>query len=280
MEDYPILDLSDVRSYEQLYQTLVRDDMIKPGKFTLLYNWYQANAISCDKENYMSRKTFCDRLANTDKKPYATLVQVCKVLDLLQWNIDVSVGQSDWCAFSYEQLQGIWNQHGYMFRDAYGLPPHSKYTAYKLCENTLYPKNEPLSNLDPRSMLSKDTPRMVYICAPLRGEDMAANIERARMYARDVLLQVIFPSVRTSIFRSSPIHAIPWRTAWRWTPVCVSSITASRSTCMQSRLRPECRWRSSTPQRMAFPVWITLTPHFTVCSDRHIKATRADSVSC
>lgn len=84
MEDYPILDLSDVRGYERLYQTLVRDDMIKPGKFTLLYNWYQANAISCDKENYMSRKTFCDRLANTDKKPYATLVQVCKVLDLLQ----------------------------------------------------------------------------------------------------------------------------------------------------------------------------------------------------
>lgn len=38
MEDYPILDLSDVRGYERLYQTLVRDDMIKPGKFTLLYN--------------------------------------------------------------------------------------------------------------------------------------------------------------------------------------------------------------------------------------------------
>ena len=30
---------------------------------------------------------------------------------------------------------------------------------------------------------------MVYICAPLRGEDMPANIERARIYARDVLLQ-------------------------------------------------------------------------------------------
>lgn len=195
MEDYPILDLSDVRGYERLYQTLVRDDMIKPGKFILLYNWYQANAISCDKENYMSRKTFCDRLANTDKKPYATLVQVCKVLDLLQWNIDVSVGQSDWCAFSYEQLQGIWNQYGYMFRDAYGLPPHSKYTAYKLCEDTLYPKNEPLSDLEPRLAvkMNSNQPRMVYICAPLRGEDMAANIERARMYARDVLLQGDIP---------------------------------------------------------------------------------------
>ena len=34
---------------------------------------------------------------------------------------------------------------------------------------------------------------MVYICAPLRGEDMAANIERARMYARDVLLQGDIP---------------------------------------------------------------------------------------
>lgn len=282
MEDYPILDLSDVRGYERLYQTLVRDDMIKPGKFTLLYNWYQANAISCDKENYMSRKTFCDRLANTDKKPYATLVQVCKVLDLLQWNIDVSVGQSDWCAFSYEQLQGIWNQYGYMFRDAYGLPPHSKYTAYKLCEDTLYPKNEPLSDLEPRLAvkMNSNQPRMVYICAPLRGEDMAANIERARMYARDVLLQVIFPSVRTSIFRSSPMHAIPWRTAWRWTPVCGSSITASRSTCTLTRLRPACRRRLNTPRCMVFLVWIAPTLHFTVCSDRHIKATRADSVSC
>ena len=274
MEDYPILDLSDVRGYERLYQTLVRDDMIKPGKFTLLYNWYQANAISCDKENYMSRKTFCDRLANTDKKPYATLVQVCKVLDLLQWNIDVSVGQSDWCAFSYEQLQGIWNQYGYMFRDAYGLPPHSKYTAYKLCEDTLYPKNEPLSDLEPRLAATN----RAWCTFALRSVVRTWRQTLSAPGCMPVMFscRVIFPSVRTSIFRSSPMHAIPWRTAWRWTLVCGSSITASRSTCTLTRPRPACRWKSNTPRCMAFPAWITLTPHFTVYSDRHIKATRAD----
>ncbi len=189
MDNYPILDLTDVRGFERLYVTLVRDEMIKPGKYTLFYNWYQANAISSGKQDYFSRKAFCDRLANTDKKPYRTMIQAVKAMDLVMWNIDVEVGQADWCAHSYEQMNGIWNEYQCMFRETYGLPPNSRYTSYKLCEDSLYPQNEPLSDLDPQSVREKNAPRMVYICAPLRGEDMTANIERARMYAHDVLLQ-------------------------------------------------------------------------------------------
>lgn len=189
MDDYPVLDLTDVRGFERLYLTLVRDEMIKPGKYTLLYNWYQANAISRGKQDYFSRKAFCDRLGSTDKKPYRTMIQAVKAMNLVMWNIDVEVGQADWCTNSYEQMNGIWNEYQSMFRETYGLPPNSKYTSYKLCEDTLYPKNEPLSDLDPQSVREKSAPRMVYICAPLRSKDMAANIERARMYARDVLLQ-------------------------------------------------------------------------------------------
>lgn len=189
MDDYPVLDLTDVRGYERLYLTLVRDDFIKPGKYTLLYNWYQANAISCGQEHYMGRKAFCDRLANTDKKPYRTMIQAVKAMNLVMWNIVVEVGQADWCSHSYEQMNGIWNEYQCMFRETYGLPPNSQYTSYKLCEDTLYPKNKPLSDLDPQNVREKSAPRMVYVCAPLRGEDMPANIERARMYARDVLLQ-------------------------------------------------------------------------------------------
>mgnify|MGYP002532047820 FL=1 len=189
MDDYPVFDLTDVRGFERLYVTLVRDGMIKPGKYTLLYNWYQANALSSGKQEYFSRKAFCDRLANTDKKPYHTMIQAMKAMDLVMWNINVEVGQADWCVHSYEQMNGIWNEYQCMFRETYGLPPNSKYTSYKLCENSLYPQNEPLSDLDPQSVREKNAPRMVYICAPLRGEEMTANIERARMYARDVLLQ-------------------------------------------------------------------------------------------
>lgn len=189
MDDYPVLDLTDVRGFERLYLTLVRDDFIKPGKYTLLYNWYQANGISCGKEHYMGRKAFCDRLANTDKKPYKTMLQACKAMDLVIWNIAVEIGQQDWCAHSYEQMNGIWNEYQCLFRETYGLPPNSQYTSYKLCEDTLYPKNEPLSDLDPQSVREKSAPRIVYVCAPLRGEGMPANIERARMYARDILLQ-------------------------------------------------------------------------------------------
>ena len=189
MDDYPVLDLTDVRGYERLYLALVRDEMIKPGKYTLLYNWYQANAISCGRQDYFSRKAFCDRLANTDKKPYRTMIQAIKAMNLVMWNIDVEIRQSDWCSHSYEQMNGIWNEYQYLFRETYGLPPNSKYTSYKLCEDTLYPKHEPLSDLDPQSVREQSAPRMVYICAPLRGEDMPANIERARIYARDVLLQ-------------------------------------------------------------------------------------------
>lgn len=206
MDNYPILDLTDVRGFERLYVTLVRDEMIKPGRYTLLYNWYQANAISYGKQDYFSRKAFCDRLANTDKKPYRTMIQAVKAMDLVMWNIDVEVGQADWCAHYYEQMNGIWNEYQCMFRETYGLPPNSRYTSYKLCEDTLYPKNEPLSDLDPQSVREKNSPRMVYICAPLRGEDMSTNIERARIYARDVLLQgdvpfcphIYFPQIADS----------------------------------------------------------------------------------
>jgi len=189
LEDYPVIDLTDIRGFERLYLTLVRDDMIKPGKYTLLYNWYQANAISCNKQDNFSRKAFCDRLANTDKKPYKTMLQVCKAMDLVMWNIAAEVGQADWCVYSYGQMNEIWGLYQYMFNNAYGCQPRSNFTNYKHCEDTLYPKNEPLSDLDPQSTMDKNAPRMVYICAPLRGEDMPANIERARMYARDVLLQ-------------------------------------------------------------------------------------------
>ena len=117
------------------------------------------------------------------------MIQAMKAMDLVMWNINVEVGQADWCVHSYEQMNGIWNEYQCMFRETYGLPPNSKYTSYKLCENSLSPQNEPLSDLDPQSVREKNAPRMVYICAPLRGEEMTANIERARMYARDVLLQ-------------------------------------------------------------------------------------------
>lgn len=193
MEDYPVLDLTDVRGYERLYLTLVRDDMIKPGKFTLLYNWYQANAMSCAKQDYFSRKAFCDRLAGTDKKPYKTMLQACRAMDLVVWNIRPEIGQQDWCAHAYVQSNEIWGLYHYMFRNAYGLPPHSQYTSYKLCEDTLYPKNEPLSDMDPQSVRDKNSPRMVYVCAPLRGENIPVNIERAREYAREILLQGDIP---------------------------------------------------------------------------------------
>lgn len=188
-DNIPIIDLTDVRGFERLYLTLVRDDMIPPGKYTLLYNWYRANALSCGKQECLSRKTFCDILSGTDRKPYKTMIQAVKAIDLVVWNIDIEIAQQDWCVNSYERLNGIWNVYQHMFRDIYGMPPNSQYTSYKVCSDTLNPYNEPLSDLDPQSVRDKSSPRMIYVCAPLRGDNMAENIERAKGYAREILLQ-------------------------------------------------------------------------------------------
>ena len=189
-EKETIIDLTDVRGFERLYLTLVRDDMIAPGKYTLLYNLYRANVLSCGKQDsILSRKSFCDMLSGTNRKPYKTMIQAVKAIDLVVWNIDMEIAQQDWCANSYERLNGIWNVYQHMFRDIYGMPPNSQYTSYKLCSDTLNPYSEPLSDLDPQSVRDKSAPRMIYVCAPLRGDNMADNIERAKGYAREILLQ-------------------------------------------------------------------------------------------
>lgn len=200
MEKQEYLLLNNIKGFERLYLTLVRDECLREGQYTQVYNWYRANAISCGFAHHMNRQDFCDCLANTQEKPYASMIQTLRALDLLQWNIDVpgigDAGQS-WTSTGYDRLGGIWQQYAANFEYQYGIGYRSHFTAYKYCENTLYPKSEVTSDLDASIHMklqpkNESEPELIYICAPLRG-DMEANIEKAKQYSREVFLQGDIP---------------------------------------------------------------------------------------
>lgn len=68
-----------------------------------------------------------------------------------------------------------------------GYSAQDSITSFSLCEDTLDPDWEPNSNFNPQALVRKyDTgPKLVYICAPLRG-DVQANIAFAAAKAREV----------------------------------------------------------------------------------------------
>ncbi|MDL2218106.1 hypothetical protein LJC27_05555 [Christensenellaceae bacterium OttesenSCG-928-M15] len=197
-QDYLLL--NDVKGYERLYLTMVRHGWLRESQYTQVYNWYRANALTCGFVHHMSRQDFCSCLANSQEKPYASLIQTLKALDLLRWNIDIPrLGEAhqSWAPTAYDRLEGMLQQYAAKFEYQYGIHYRSQFTAYKYCEDTLYPHTEITGELDDSihrklQPQNADEPELVYICAPLRG-DVGVNIEKAKQYTREVFLDGDIP---------------------------------------------------------------------------------------
>ena len=184
-----ILNLSYPAGYTRLYQTLLRDGDIKPRRLKeLMYQWYCAsieayNTWCGETIKPIDEPDFGGRLYDTRVKPYKTTVQLCKALNLLMWN----VADKEPFVAAYQALCGIYRDCVEGFRMQYGYAVNDPITTFSLCEDTLNPVYEPITEFNPAALMriEDSDPYLIYICAPLQG-DVQKNIEFARLKAKEV----------------------------------------------------------------------------------------------
>lgn len=192
-----VLDLSNIYGYERLYSMLLRDNAGWNGTISdMLYKCYIANITGYNDSlglkllEPLEKEIFYYRLKTTHQKPYKTEIQTIKALNLLEWNL------SDCAEFADIQrdISIVSSDYALCFRDEHGYHPKDAITTYALCEDTLDPEHEPEVNFNPNALVRKyDTgPKLVYICAPLRG-DVKKNVEFARRKAKEVFAEGNIP---------------------------------------------------------------------------------------
>ncbi len=189
MNQDEILNLSDLAGYDRLYQTLLKDGGISARRLKeLMYQWYRAN-IEAYNTRYgetikpVDEPDFGWRMNGSKAQLYKTAVQLSKALNLLIWN----VADKEPFIQSNQALYDIHRNYADAFRMRHGYSTRDSVTSYSLCEDTLNPVHEPDSEFNPAAMLCLEDskPRLIYICAPLRG-DVQLNIEFARQKAKEV----------------------------------------------------------------------------------------------
>lgn len=189
MDKEEILNLSDLTGYERLYRTLIQGGDITPRRLKqLMYQWYCANIEAYNTRygeaiKHIDEPDFGWRMDGSKAQPYKTTIQLSKALHLLVWN----VADKEPYIESNQALYDIGRQYADEFRMRHGYTTRDPITSYSLSEDTLNPILEPSTEFNTAAMacLEDSKPRLVYICAPLRG-DVATHIEFARQKAKEV----------------------------------------------------------------------------------------------
>lgn len=188
------LDLTNLYGFSRLYQTLVQDGGGKRSTSDMLYGCYLANISACNKDGMALQPVepgiFFYKMQCNSARPYKTEIQTIKALTLLEWNMEMGGANAEavnqLCRIKTDYAQRFYDETGYSYQDTV--------TSYSLCEDTLDPDNEPENELNPTALLRKHEtgPKLVYICAPLRG-DVEKNIAFAKEKAREVFLEGNIP---------------------------------------------------------------------------------------
>ena len=195
MDQNEVLDLHNIYGFAQLYVTLTRDGSPARTTSDLLYQCYCAN-ISAYNNRYgeslvpLEPEIFLYKMVNTHSQPYRTNIQTIKSLTLLEWNI----GDGEQYPEALQQICAVKSDYAQQFYSETGYTYSDPVTSFSVCEDTLYPDHEPLGELNPGALLRKHSigPKLVYICAPLRG-DVEKNIAFAKEKAREVFLENNIP---------------------------------------------------------------------------------------
>lgn len=194
MDEERTLDLTNLYGFARLYQTLVQDGGGTRSTCDMLYGCYLANISACNKDGMalqpVEPEIFFYKMQSNSARPYKTDIQTIKALTLLEWNMEMGGANAEavnqLCRIKTDYAQRFYDETGYNYRDTV--------TSYSLCEDTLDPDNEPENELNPTAFLRKHEtgPKLVYICAPLRG-DVEKNIAFAKEKAREVFLEGNIP---------------------------------------------------------------------------------------
>lgn len=190
-----VRDLHNIYGFERLYQTLIADGGNGRRTSDVLYGCYLAN-IKAFNERYgenlepLEPEIFFYRMATSRQQPYKTEIQTLKVLTLLEWNMHEGEAFSE----SVRQLCETKSDLAHRFHAETGYSYSDPVTSYSLCEESLNPEFEPDSLVNPYALARKHNTgsKLVYICAPLRG-DTEKNIEFARQRAKEVFLEGNIP---------------------------------------------------------------------------------------
>lgn len=187
-----VRDLHNIYGFERLYLTLIADGGNGRRTSDVLYGCYLAN-IKAFNERYrenLEPEIFYLRMATSRQQPYKTEIQTLKALTLLEWNMHEGEAFSE----PVRQLCEITSDLAHRFHTETGYSYSDPVTSFSLCEESLAPENEPEGNFDPSALARKcnNGPKLVYICAPLRG-DVEKNIEFARQRAKEVFLEGNIP---------------------------------------------------------------------------------------
>ncbi len=160
----------------------------------MLYGCYLANISLCNKGGMalqpVEPEIFFYKMQSNSARPYKTEIQTIKALTLLEWNMEIggtnAEAVSQLCHVKTDYVQRFYDETGYNYQDTV--------TSFSLCEETLDPDNEPEDELNLGAFLRKHEtgPKLVYICAPLRG-DVEKNIAFAKEKAREVFLEGNIP---------------------------------------------------------------------------------------
>lgn len=191
-----IVDLSDIGGFERLYVSLAqREDGTNRNLSELLYDWYRANLVAQEKNNGREMKPirkeiFMERIAHSEAKAYRTEVQLIRALSLLDWNISEEESFRD----SNQRLRDALQICQENFRHENGYSAQSGLSTWNICEESLNPTIEPRTNLNMAYARKKETqgPKLIYICAPLRGET-EKNTAYARQRAKEVFAEGNIP---------------------------------------------------------------------------------------
>lgn len=194
MDEERTLDLTNLYGFARLYKTLVQDGGGKRSTSDMLYGCYLANISLCNKGGMalqpVEPEIFFYKMQSNSARPYKTEIQTIKALTLLEWNMEIggtnAEAVSQLCHVKTDYVQRFYDETGYNYQDTV--------TSFSLCEETLDPDNEPEDELNLGAFLRKHEtgPKLVYICAPLRG-DVEKNIAFAKEKAREVFLEGNIP---------------------------------------------------------------------------------------
>lgn len=196
MEDRPeVLDLHNTYGFARLFKTLTQDGASLRITGDMLYGCYLAN-IDAYNERYdvsnecVEPEIFYYSMVTSRQRPYSTDIQTIKALTLLDWNMSNKPEYAD----ATQRLRETLSSYSTIFRTEQGYAPRDAVTSFSLCEDSLDPEYEPEQNLNPIALVrsKSDGPKLVYICAPLRG-NVEQNVEFARQKAQEVFREGNIP---------------------------------------------------------------------------------------
>lgn len=198
----PIELIRGPEGYARLFRTLSNEGHSAHGLFKSLYFYHTANINSYNRVNGtkiapIPYETFTRSMVDPEPLPYKTMTQTHRSVEFLRDNIDDTIIHED-NMHSIGFLDDLLATYKSEFRSIYALDIRSRYTSYRLCADSLDPSQiegftEPTHELAIEPARGLSTHKLVYICAPLRGDNISTNIAHARGYARKLFEQGILP---------------------------------------------------------------------------------------